>query len=528
MSDKFLKYARTMTEGTLSRRSVLARASAIAMFAAVAGLAAPDAGFASEPRKGGNFVMGLKGGESTNSLDPALSTSHVTAKALRIFGESLTEVGADGEVEARLAESFAPRDGGKTWEFKIRKGVKFHNGQELTAEDVLKTLQRHSDDNTKSGALGIMRGIESMEVEGDTLVVHLTTPNADLPYLMSDYHLIIQPNGGQDNPGAGIGTGPYKVVADEPGQRYKFEKFDGYWDETRGHYDSVEIIVINDDTARANALQSGIVQAVNLVSPKTAKLLGRSPDVKIETTSGKGHYIFVMHVDTPPFDNKDLRMALKHAVNRQELVDKVLVGFGKVGNDTPINDAYPLFDNTIPQRQFDLEKAKDYYKKSGHDGSPIVLHVSDAAFAGALDAAQLFQQSAKAAGIPLELKPEPADGYWSEVWNKKPFVASYWGGRPVQDQMWSVGYLSTADWNDTHFKNAEFDALLLEARAELDPEKRVEIYGKMARLVRDEGGLINPMFNQYIDGMATNIGGWATNPEGDMMNGLMAVKTWFE
>ncbi|MES0810072.1 ABC transporter substrate-binding protein [Roseibium sp. SCPC15] len=528
MSDKLHNYVWKFTSKKLSRRNVLARASALAMFAAVAGFSAVDSGFAAEPKKGGDFVMGLKGGESTNSLDPALSTSHVTAKALRTYGETLTEVSPDGEVIARLAESFSPRDGGKSWDFQIRKGVKFHNGQEMTAEDVLKTMQRHSDENTKSGALGIMRGIESMEVNGDTFTVHLSTPNADLPFLMSDYHLVIQPNGGLDNPGAGIATGPYKVTADEPGLRYKFERFEDYWDDSRGHYDSVEIIVINDDTARANALQSGIVHAINLVSPKTAKLMARNPAVKIETTSGKGHYIFVMHVDTPPFDNKDLRMALKHAVNREELVDKVLAGYGKVGNDTPINEAYPLFDNTVPQRTFDLEKAKEYYEKSGHDGSPIILHVSDAAFAGALDAAQLFQQSANAAGIPLQLKPEPADGYWSEVWNKKPFAASYWGGRPVQDQMWSVGYLSTADWNDTRFKNAEFDAMLLEARAELDPEKRQETYGKMARLVREEGGLINPMFNQYIDGMATNVDGWATNPEGDMMNGFIAVKTWFE
>jgi peptide/nickel transport system substrate-binding protein len=528
MSEKLQDYLKKITTRQLSRRKILTHASALAIVASVASFAISDQGFAAEPKKGGNFVMGLKGGESTNSLDPALSTSHVTAKALAVFGETLTEVDAEGKVFPRLAESFEAKEGGKVWDFKIRKGIKFHNGKEMTADDVLKTMQRHSNDETKSGALGIMRGIESMAANGDTFTVTLTSPNADLPYLLSDYHLVIQPNGGMDAPGAGIGTGPYKVTADEPGVRYKFEKFADYWDPARGHYDSVEIIVINDDTARAAALQAGQVNAINLVSPKTAKLFARNPDIKIEKTSGKGHYIFVMHVDKPPFDNKDLRLALKHAVNREELVSKVLNGFGKVGNDSPINEAYPFFDETIPQRKFDLEKAKEYYKKSGHDGSPIILHVSDVAFAGALDAAQLFQQSAKAAGIPIELKREPADGYWSEVWNKKPFVASYWGGRPVQDQMWSVGYLSTADWNDTRFKNEEFDALLLQARAELDPAKRKELYGKMGRLVREEGGLINPMFNQFIDGLSANVKGWETNPEGDMMRNFLPVKTWFK
>ena len=102
------------------------------------------------------------------------------------------------------------------------------------------------------------------------------------------------------------------------------------------------------------------------------------------------------------------------------------------------------------------------------DGSPIVLRVADGAFPGAVEAAQLYQQSAAAAGIPLEIKREPNDGYWSDVWNVQPFCASYWGGRPVQDQMYSTAYLSTADWNDTRFNNPHFDELLLSARAELD------------------------------------------------------------
>ncbi len=513
----------------MNRRSFLGHAGAAGAAVAGSTLITGPAFSAGTPKKGGNFIMGLKGGESTNSLDPALSTSHVTYQAVRAYSETLLNVGQDGSsLEYRLAESFEPANGGQTWHFKIRKGVKFHNGQELTANDVLKTMERHSNDETKSGALGVMRGIESMSVDGDIFTVNLTTPNADLPHLLTDYHLGIQPNGGFDNPAEGVGTGPYRVVAEEPGVRYAFEKFDDYWDDSRGHYDKHEIIVINDDAARAAALQSGQVQCINIVPPKTAKLFSRAPNVKIETTSGKGHYIFVMHTDTAPFDNKDLRLALKYAVNRAELVQKVLSGYGEVGNDTPINSAYNLYDDSLPQREFDLEKAAEHYKKSGHDGSPIVLHVSDVAFAGALDAAQLFQQSAQAAGIPLELKREPADGYWSEVWNKKPFCASYWGGRAVQDLMWSVGYLSTADWNDTNFNNPEFDELLLEARAELDQAKRKEIYAKMARIVNEEGGIINPMFNQFIDGLAQNVTGWHSNPNGNLMNGFIASLTWFE
>jgi peptide/nickel transport system substrate-binding protein len=518
--------SRTTNKPTgLSRRGFMGRASALGLMAGMTSIAPL---FAAEPVKGGHFVLGLKGGESTNSLDPALALSQVIFALLRATSETLVNVAPDGSLEYRLAESVEPADGGKAWHFKIRAGVKFHNGDTMTAEDVLMTMQRHSSDDTKSGALGIMRGIESMSVDGDIFTVNLTTANSDLPYLMADYHLVIQPKGGMDDPASGIGTGPYKITENEPGVRHGFVKFADYWDNSRGYYDSHEILVINDDTARAAALQSGQVHAINLVSPKTARLFGRAPGISIETTSGRGHYVFIMHVNTPPFDNKDLRLALKYAINREEMVEKVLRGYGSVGNDTPINDAYPLFDETIPQRPFDLDKAREHYEASGHDGSPIILRVSDAAFAGALDAAALFQQSARAAGIPLEIKREPADGYWSEVWNKQPFSASYWSGRAVQDQMYSTAYLSSADWNDTRFKNAEFDAMLLQARGELDAGKRKEIYGKMGRMVRDEGGLINPMFNQFVDGMQSDVQGWVSNPNAELMDGLIASKTWFE
>jgi peptide/nickel transport system substrate-binding protein len=358
-------------------------------------------------------------------------------------------------------------------------------------------------------------------------VVTLAAGNADLPYLMADYHLIVQPNGGLDDVNAAIGTGPYKLVTAEAGVHYTFAKNADDWNANRGWYDGVEVSIINDATARSSALQSGQVHMINRVEPKVAKLLGRSPGVMVKNVSGRGHYVFLMHTNTAPFDNKDLRLALKFAIDRQEMVDKILDGFGGIGNDTPINASYPLFDETLEQRSFSVEKAAEHYKASGHDGSPIVLRVADGAFPGAVDAAALFQQSAAKAGIPLEIKREPDDGYWSNVWNVQPFCASYWGGRPVQDQMYSTAYLSTADWNDTKYNNPEFDALILAARSETDLAKRKEIYGKVARILNDDGGVICPMFNDFIDAHTEQVMGWEGDPNYEMMGGFASSKTWF-
>ncbi|MGV8830593.1 MAG: ABC transporter substrate-binding protein [Devosia sp.] len=527
MSD-YLKYlAQKTVKGGVSRREFLGRSAALGFGAVAAGTMLSETAFAAGPVKGGTFRMGLGGGETTTSLDPALAASQVPFHLTRAFGDCLIEVNADGTINPRLAESFDSTSDAKTWSFKIRKGVEFHNGKTITPEDALQTLLRHSDENSKSGALGVMRGIDEMHVDGDNLIVQLTEANADLPYLMSDFHLVIQPNGGRDDPTAGVGTGPFKLIEEDPGVRYTFERFANYWDDSRAHFAALEMAVINDATARNAALQSGQVDVINQVPPKVAELLDRAPGLSVRNVAGRGHYAFVMHCDTEPFASKDLRNALKWAINREEMVDKILRGYGTIGNDFPINSAYPLFDDTIPQRSYDPEKAAALYKASGHDGSPIVLKIAETAFPGAVDAAQLFQESAKAAGIPLEISRVPDDGYWSDVWNKSPFCGTYWDGRPVQDQMYSTAYVSSSDWNETKFKNPAFDSLLVQAKGELDETKRKKLYSEMAYLVRDEGGLICPMFNDFIDGVSDDIQGWETNGVFELMNGLAPVKCWF-
>jgi peptide/nickel transport system substrate-binding protein len=513
--------------GRMTRREFVGRTTALGVSAGLASALFGKAAKA-EPKKGGVLRAGVQGGESTNSLDPALAASDVPYMINKTWGEMLCDVAPGGVIEPRVAEEISSNADATEWKFKIRAGVEYHGGGTVTAEDVVATLKRHTDDAAQSGAQGIVKGIKEMKAEGDMVTLMLDAANADLPFLMADYHLVIQPGGGVDNPAAGIGTNAYKVVSNEPGVRTVYERHANYWDSSRGHADSVEVLTINDNTARTAAIQSGQIHLMNRIDPKIVELLAGTPEVVIERAAGPGHYVFIMHCDKAPFDNNDLRMALKLAVNRQEMVDKILGGYGSKGNDFPINAAYPLFDETIAQREYDAALAAEHYKKSGHDGSPIILRTAPGAFPGAVDAANLFAASANAAGIPLQVQLEPDDGYWSNVWNVQPFCASYWGGRPVQDQMYSTAYLSTAEWNDTKFKNAKFDELLVAAKGELDQIKRKAMYSEMAMIVRDEGGLICPMFNDWVEGRRQEVGGWEANPLGTLMDGTALAKCWLE
>ncbi|NNE51353.1 MAG: ABC transporter substrate-binding protein [Sulfitobacter sp.] len=524
MNDQLKYYSRMVTKGLMTRRDFIGRAAALGVTAVAANSMLATASRAAGPQKGGTIRIGLQGGATTDSLDPATAANQVPLMVGRMWGEPLVELTDDGGIEGKVAESFEGSDDATIWRFKIRNGITFSNGQAVTAEDAKATIERHSGEDTKSGALGLLRDIDSLSVDGDTLVIGLKTGNADLPYFMADYHLLIQPGGGKDDPTAAIGTGPYILKSVDMGVRFVAEKNPNYWGDL-GNAETIEIIVINDNTARVAALQSGQVDIIDRVPPRTAGLVSRAPGVAVNTTAGPGHYVFIMHTDTAPFDNNDLRLALKYGINRQELVDKILFGYGSVGNDTPINASYPFY-TALEQREYDPDKAKFHFDKSGHSGS-ILLRTSDNSFPGAPDAAALFQQSLAGAGIELEIKREPNDGYWSEVWNVQPFCTSYWGGRPTQDQMFSTAYLSTADWNDTRFNNEQFDQLLVQARAELDGAKRTQMYADMGMMLHDEGGLICPMFNDFIDAHGDRVDGWVEGVNGfALMNSYAPLRMW--
>ena len=225
-----------------------------------------------------------------------------------------------------------------------------------------------------------------------------------------------------------------------------------------------------------------------------------------------------------PFDNADVMLALKYAMPRQQIIDQVLNGFGGLGNDHPVNEGFALFEGAVEQRPFDLEQAAFHYQKSGHSG-PIVLESSQASWPGATDGALLFKEAAAQAGMNIEVKRVPADGYWSDVWNVRPFCASYWIPRATQDQILTVAF--TGPWNDSRFENARFSELLPQARVEKDPETRAAMYTEMQQLIHDNSGYLVPVFNAWIDAMSTEIQGFKGSASQAMGDQLVHEFTWF-
>jgi peptide/nickel transport system substrate-binding protein len=218
------------------------------------------------------------------------------------------------------------------------------------------------------------------------------------------------------------------------------------------------------------------------------------------------HYSMPAQTTVAPFDNLDVRLALKYGIDRDEIVKKVLYGYGQAGNDQPITPSYRYYAKDLAPRPFDPDKAKFHLKKAGLSSLKVDLSAADAAFPGAVDAAVLYAEQAGKCGIAINVIRESNDGYWDKVWLKKPFCTAYWGGRPTEDVMLTLAYSKGAAWNEGQWSNDRFNQLLLLARGELDESKRRAMYEEMQHIVSDDGAVIVPVFANHVHAASTKVG----------------------
>ena len=517
-------------KGRISRREFMGRAAALGVGAALATTMLSEAGVAATPKKGGSVKFGLAHGATTDTGDPAAYPD--TATQVPFWGSmsnGLTEVDHKGNITPDLVESMEPADGAKKWVFKLRKGVTFHNGKSLTPDDVIASYRHHMGKDSKSAVKSVLAAVADIKADGkDTVVFTLNGGNADFPYIASDYHIPImpaKPDGSADWQ-SNMRTGPFSFVSWDPGVRAKLKRNPNYHKSGKPYFDEVEFLTIGDVGARMNALTTGEVHWISRADLKTLDMLKKNPNVEISEVTGYGHYVFPMDVTQKPFDNADVRNALKWAINREEIAKKVFLGHAVPGNDNPIAPSVKFAIDPKPKYTYDPEKAKSLLKKAGMSNLKVDLSVSDAAFNGAVDAAVLYQQHAKAAGIDLNIIREPKDGYWDNVWLKKAWIAGYWSGRPTIDWLMTVVYAKGAAWNETKWANPKFNDILVQARSETDDKKRAGMYAELQQLVHDDGGVIVLVFNNYVEAGSKKLGHGpvAANWECD---GLKVAERWW-
>ena len=454
---------------------------------------------------------------SKGTLDPAFSAQDVDASRIALVYERLVVLDETFAPKAQLAESWTTNETGDVWTFKLRQGVLFHDGSAFTAKDVLFSFHRLLDPATGSPGKSSVSSIDPNGIEAlDDFTVRFKLPKAvvEFPgYIASRFSYIVKAGqSSEDLRLKGIGTGPFKVQQFTPGEASStYVKNEHYWRPGLPKVDAVELRSIPDGAAQIAALTAGQIDLTWDLPRVGLARLQQNADVKV--VSVKSPYVMSLSVwtDTPPFDDVRVRQALKYVIDREKFVQLVLGGHGQVGDDNPVAP-WVQYGLTGPARQRDIAKAKELLAQAGHGGGlEIDLHTSEAVI-GFIELATLFQAQAAEAGIKVNLVKSPAGEYWDNIWLKKPFVCSAWSGRAA-DEALSVPYLSNAEWNETHWRRPDYDKLIYDARQTVDDKKRTALYQQAQHLLREEGGILVPIFPDAIGATRANVSGWTLHPQ---------------
>ncbi|MDA8449396.1 ABC transporter substrate-binding protein [Acidovorax sp. NCPPB 3859] len=510
-----------------SRRDVLAMFLAGGMQASLAGGLATMAAsaHAQTPRRGGRIRVAGATAAATDTLDPAKQSNQTDYSRGNMLYNGLFSLDGSLTPQPALAESHSTADA-KTWVFRLRKGVVFHDGKALEPEDVVFSLMRHKDPATASKAKALADQIDSVKASGPgEVTVVLSQPNADLPVILGTFHFHIVKNGTTDF-NAGIGTGPYKLKEFKPGVRSLVVRNDAYWKPGKPYLDEIEFVGIGDETARVNALLSGGMDLVASVNPRAVARVKGTPGYAIFTTQSGQYSDLILRKDMGPGANPDFVLAMKHLFDREQMKKTIALDYAVLGNDQPVDPTNRFYFAGLPQRTFDLDKARFHLQKSGVTGK-IPMVTSPAAMYST-EIALLLQQSGQRIGLDLDVKRMPADGYWSNHWLTNPVGFGNVNPRPSADTLLTQFFKSDAAWNESRWKSPQFDQLLVAARAETDQAKRKQMYADMQTMIHQDAGIGIPLFLASIDGHSSRLKGLSPIPLGGLMGYAFAEHVWLE
>ncbi|MGE0093744.1 MAG: ABC transporter substrate-binding protein [Alphaproteobacteria bacterium] len=480
------------------------------------------------PQRGGNLRVAShtqSTNDTFNSAKYVFSNDYFRGTC---FYNALMVLDEKGQAQPDLAEAMPESNATATrWTFKLKKGVTFHDGSPVTTADVAYSIMRHKEESVGSSAKALAQNIASVKGDGpSTVVIELVSADVDFPIMMGLFQFIIVKDGTTDFSKAN-GTGPFKLKEFQPGVRTVGVRNENYFKSGRPYVDSFELFSILDHTARANALLSGDADMIMELRGAAIDEVQKSSVAKVFTTPCPRYTAFQSAIDLPPGSNQDLRLAMAYMIDRKRYLETVLKGRGLIANDQPIMSTSPLYNSALPQREFDLDKAKYHLGKSGIGNSKVELHITDAS-PFSVDLGQILARGASQAGLNLDLRRDPPDSYWNTVPGKQPFFANTLNPRPTYNQLLGLTWKTGVPWNFSHYSTPEMDSLIDKSRATTDVAQRKQMYDRMQQLIYETGLLILPAFMSYVDGISNKVQGLTPVPVGNLGGFNFADKVWFE
>jgi peptide/nickel transport system substrate-binding protein len=525
-------YIDELVAGRLDRRSFLRRGAVLGMSASVMGAvlaacgganstggsatksagSATSASTSSAATKGGTLKLAQQA--PTTAINPLIVNDAGGLCVLSQVGEFLTlDNNVKLHLEPMLATSWKASQGGKVWTFTLRSGVKFHNGQPLTADDVVYTYQQLSDPKNSSNALSTLTGVLKPEgvvkVDSGTVAFHLEAANGNFPYVVSsdNYNAIIVPKG-TDFATWGktmIGTGAFKLQSFSQGQSANFVANKSYWGGAP-NLDSTEFSFYQSQQPQLLALQGGDVDVVVQFVPTGAQaILSNASQYSIVRLKSSNHRELSMRNDQSPFTDARVRQAIAYSLDRPAMVKALLEGYGEVGNDSPFAPSFPSTNTSVPQRTQNIAKAKQLLQAAGHPSFSVTLATEQ--YEEVPQLATVIQAAAKQIGVTINLNVEPQSAYYGKAtygnsdWLDATMSLVDYGSRGVPNVFLESPLSSDGPWNAAHFKNPQYDKLVAQYVAAVDLQTQKTIAGKIQTLLLNETPIVIPYF---IDGLTAS------------------------
>ncbi|HEX8966391.1 MAG TPA: ABC transporter substrate-binding protein, partial [Chloroflexota bacterium] len=441
---------------------------------------------AAQPRRGG--IMRVTGSPAVE-INPHKLTSNGGIITVYPCLNFLVHITADGVPQPELATSWTPSADVRTWTFKLRQGVKFHDGTDFKADDVVATFKRLADKSSGSTAASTLNFLppDAIEkVDDQTVSFHLSRPNADFPYYTAIYQAGVLPaTWPGDWATAPIGTGPFKMTSYTAGQGSSYVRNENYWENGLPYLDGVEIKIWQDPSGELTALQGGASDLMALTPYDAVDEIRKNPDLLVQTSKSASYDAMHMRVDTPPFDNLKVRQALALALNRPEVLLTVLgPDGGDPSSDQPI--APVLRDHVdIGIKQQDLATARQLLADAGHpNGFEFDLPTHTGA-EWLKNYALTLQQALAPLGVKANLVLETSQVYYNH-WTTVTTGVTEWASRSTASEILNSAYRTGVNWNSAHWSNPQFDQTLDELDATVDPDKRKSLSQTLEKTLSDE------------------------------------------
>ncbi|HEY9241374.1 MAG TPA: ABC transporter substrate-binding protein [Streptosporangiaceae bacterium] len=470
------------------------------------------------PRRGGNLKLGLAGGSSSDTIDPHKSLTYIDTSRLQSLYQPLVQLTAAAQIEYVLAESITAYHGSLAeWVIRLRPGVTFSNGKPFTSEDVLFTFNRVVSNNF-TGKFGLgpidIKGTKALDKH--TVLVKLTKPFSSFVEQLAAfwYNLYIAPAG--LDPAHPAGTGAFVYQSFTPGQRSVFTRNPNYWKSGLPYVDTLTIVDFSDNTSLQDALTTSVIDGAGALDGPQIAALATNNAIKT-VVSHSGEIIpFTMRVDMAPFTDVNVRQALRLMVDRPQLIDSALDGYGTVANDL-FSPYDPDFDHSLHRpAQGDVPQAKFLLKKAGQENLTVTLTTSAVA-TGTVAMATVLAAQAKAAGVTVKLSNVPSGTFFGPNYLKWPFSQDYYNYYPYLAQV-SESMLRGSPFNETHNNDPHYTSLYNQANATANPALRKEIVQEMQRLDFTQGGYIIPAYIDVLDAYSDKLTGYTAGKVGQPLS----------